>query len=73
MLTNHNTHAMDARTNRSIKTAAVLLLSFSGAPFGIGWLAASTTSAFVGLITVNWIQLRRTKVEAQRTESTVGR
>jgi hypothetical protein len=73
MLTNHNTHAMDARTNRSIKTAAILLLSFSGAPFGIGWLAASTTSAFVGLMTVNWIQLRRTKVEVQRTQSTIGR
>ena len=71
MLTNHNTHAMDARTNRTIKTAAVLLLSFSGAPFGIGWLAASSTSAFVGLMTVNWIQLRRTKGEAKRCQSNV--
>lgn len=71
MLTNHNTHAMDARTNRTIKTAAVLLLSFSGAPFGIGWLATSSTTAFVGLMTVNWIQLMRTKGEAKRCQSNV--
>lgn len=73
MPTNHNTHAMDARAVRSIKTAAILLLSFSGAPFGIGWLAASTSSAFVGLLTVNWIQLRRSRGEDQCSESTVGR
>ena len=47
------------RVRRSLGTAGVLALAFSGGPFGLTWLAATTSAAFLALLSIRSLQVTR--------------
>ncbi len=45
---------MTSRIRRTLGTSGVVALAFSGGPFGLSWLAATSSFAFLGLLLVIW-------------------
>jgi hypothetical protein len=54
-----------AAQRRNLRTAGVLGLSVIGAPFGVGWLAASCGVSFLALMIVRVLQLRHESRDRQ--------
>ena len=48
----------NAALRRNVRTAAIVGLSFCGAPFGFGWLALSMGGSFTILMFASLMQIR---------------